>query len=63
MEKNKPAGRMLDVRAIIIGDRAVSHSIRVVGDDRSPNIIAEEFLKRQYPREFKDICDIEGKFK
>lgn len=54
---------MLDVRAIIIGDRAVSHSIRVVGDDRAPAVIATEFLKRQYPQEFKDICDIEGKYK
>jgi len=60
MENKKHKGRVVKVTAVVIGDRLISHKITVIGDDRPPGILANEFLKRQYPSEYNDMADIEG---
>lgn len=60
MEKKKFKGRVVNVRAVLIGERLITHKITVIGDDRAPEKLAHEFLKRQYPKRYNDMCDIEG---
>ena len=60
MKNEKTGNRLIRATGVIIGDVKFNHKIKVVGDDRPAQKIASEFLKRQYPKRFKDIIDIEG---
>ncbi|NIO83424.1 MAG: hypothetical protein GTN53_22945 [Candidatus Aminicenantes bacterium] len=50
------------VKSVIIGEQAFDHKITVVGDQGDPDQIAREFLKRQYPKRFDEMIDIEGNY-
>ena len=53
--------QLLKIKATIIGETVINHTISVIGSDTDLNKTAEEFLKRQYPNKIDKICDIETK--
>lgn len=62
MKKNKPVNKFVKATAVVIGDRLITHKFTVVGDDRTAETLAKEFLRRQYPAEYDKMADVEGKF-
>lgn len=53
--------QLLKIKATIIGETVINHTISVLGTDTDLNKVAKEFLKHQYPGKINKICDIETK--